>query len=214
MALEQWEIDLRKQLEGRINSNKPKNGQTWEDKLVEEIEDLPQVRERVEQKANDKKNNTLVMLVLLIVLGVATLFAYDSKSGGKIQAWIQARLSPACATQDPTGPVIGPNIGPNPGPQSKTYDAEIAALRADIQRVDADNKANMDKLAAKVKWNGERITLMGMLLNENFMIVRNNYNKGHLIFFNRDWTLDQMPHYLELSDEDREYLKKYVRPAQ
>ena len=210
MALEQWEIDLRKQLEGRINNNKPKNGQTWEDKLVEDIEDLPQVRERAVQKANDKNNNTLIMLVLLIVLGIATLFAYDSKSGGKIQAWIQARFTSSSAPQNPTGPVIGPTnpVGP------KSYDAEIAALRADIQRVEADNKANMDKLAAKVKWNGERITLVGMLLNENFMIVRNNYDKGHLIFFNRDWTLDQMPHHLELSDEDRDYLKKFVKPGQ
>jgi hypothetical protein len=209
MALEQWEIDLRKQLEGRINSNKPKPGQTWEDKLVEEIEDLPQVQER---KAQQKANNTLIMLVLLIVLGVATLFAYDSKSGGKIQAWIQSKFSSTCTPQDPSGPVIGPT---NPtGPQAKSYDTEIAALRADIQRVEADNKANMDKMAKKVEWNSQRITLMGMLLNENFMIVRNNYNKGHLIFFNRDWTLDQMPHYLELSDEDREYLKKYVKPGQ
>lgn len=208
--LEQWEIDLRKQLEGRINSNKPKNGQTWEDKLVDEIQDLPQVRERAQQKADDKKNNTLLMMVLLIVLGIATLFAYDSKSGGKIQAWIQARFtsSPSAPIEQPTGPVIGPT---NP---SKSYDADIAALRADIQKMDAENKANLDKLSKKVDWNGQRITLMGMVLNENFVIVRNNYNKGHLIFFNRDWTLDQMPHYLELTDEDREYLKKYVKPGQ
>jgi len=57
------------------------------------------------------------------------------------------------------------------------------------------------------------LSLMGLLLNENFMIVRNNYNKGHLIFFNRDWTLDQMPHYLELTDDDKEYLKKFVKPS-
>jgi len=207
--LEQWEIDLRKQLEGRINSNKPKNGQTWEDKLVEEIEDLPQVRERAQQKVKDKQNNTLIMMVLLIVLGITTLFAYDSKSGGKVQAWIQARFASSVAPEQPTGPVIGP--GPH---KQKDYDADIAALRNDIQRLEAENKANFDKLTKKVDWNSQRIVLMGMVLNENFMIVYNNYNRSHLIFFNRDWTIDQMPHHLELTDEDREYLKKYVKPAQ
>ena len=208
--LEQWEVDLRKQLEERINNNKPKNGQTWEDKLVEEIEDLPQVRERAQRRANDKKNNTLIMMVLLIVLGVDMLFAYDSKSGGKIQAWIMARFASSSAPEQP-----GPSIGPGPStPKTKDYDAEIAALRGDIQKMDAENKANLDKLSKKVDWNSQRIVLMGMVLNENFMIVRNNYNRGHLIFFNRDWTIDQMPHYLELSDDDREYLKKYVKPGQ
>lgn len=207
MALEKWEIDLRKQLEERINSTKPKHGQTWEDKLVEEIEDLPQVQtNRAAKVVNNKQNsNTVLMLVLLIVLGIATLFAYDSKSGGKIQSWIQSRFSSAPA--DPSVPIVT-------GPTGRNYDAEIAALRSDIQRLDADQKANNEKLTKKVEWNSHRIVLMGMLMNENFMIVRNNQNKGHLIFFNRDWTIDQMPHYLELSDEDRAYLQKFVKPGQ
>jgi len=191
MALEQWEVDLRRQLEGKINNTKPKD-QTWEDKLVEDIQTtLPRRAEK------PKDNNTILMIVLLIILGGVMLFAYDSKSGGKVQS------SEEAGSVQPTPSVSGPN----------NYDAEIASLHTDIQRVDADNKAKLDKLTTKVQWNNDRLTLMGMLLNENFMIVRNNYNKGHLVFFNRDWTLDQMPHYLELSDDDKEYLKKFVKPS-
>lgn len=195
MALEQWEIDLRRQLEGKINNTKPV--QTWEQKLVEEIQ--PRNTEK------SKENNTILMLVLLIVLGCATLFAYDSKSGGKVQSWFASgsKMSDELIQQQQPS-VSGP----------RNYDVEIASLRSDIQRVDADNKAKLDKLITKVQWNSDRLTLMGLLLNENFMIVRNNHDKGHLIFFNRDWTLDQMPHYLQLTDDDKEYLKKFVKPGQ
>jgi len=198
MALEQWEIDLRRQLEGKVNNTKPT--QTWEEKLVEEIQPLP----RNTEKPKDT-NNTIVMLVLLIILGCATLFAYDAKSGGRIQSWFAS-----LGTKSSDEPIVQqPSVSGGPN----NYDAEIASLRSDIQRIDADNKAKLDKLTTKVQWNSDRLTLMGLLLNENFMIVRNNYNKGHLIFFNRDWTLDQMPHYLELSDDDKEYLKKFVKPS-
>jgi hypothetical protein len=197
MALEQWEIDLRRQLEGKVNNTKPKD--TWEQKLVEEIQTLP----RNIEKPKDT-NNTIVMLVLLIILGVATLFAYDAKSGDKVQSWFAS-----LGTKSSDEPIFQqPSVS---GP--KNYDAEIASLRSDIQKVDADNKVKLDNLTTKVQWNNDRLSLMGLLLNENFMIVRNNYNKGHLIFFNRDWTLDQMPHYLELTDDDKEYLKKFVKPS-
>ena len=205
MALEQWEIDLRKQLEERINQPKPASDNTWEDKLVQDIQGVPP------KKANDKpKNNggsTVVMLVLLVVLGIATLFAYDMKNGGAIQNWIMSKFS----HNDNTEEIVRP---PHNSGGRRDYDAEIAALRSDLQRIDADTKAKVDKLATKVEWNNQRLTLIGVMLNENFMIMRNNADKGHLIFFNRDWTLDQMPHYLELSDGDRAYLQKYVKPAQ
>jgi len=192
MALEQWEIDLRRQLEGKTKSK-----DTWEEKLVDK--NLPRNTE------NPKDNNTILMLVLLIILGGAMLFAYDSKSGGRFQSWLSSLGS---KSNDNSMPIEQPSSIEQP----INHDAEIAALRADIQRLDSDNKVKLDKLTTKVQWNSDRLTLMGILLNENFMIVRNNYSRGHLIFFNRDWTLDQMPRYLELSDDDKEYLKKFVKP--
>lgn len=199
MALEQWEINLRKQLEGKVNQTppgkEPEKGPNWEDKLVQQIQDNP-------SQPVKKANNTIIMLVLLIVLGLATLFAYDSKNGGKIQNWISSQFS----SKEEVGTVQPQSNG------KRDYDAEIAALRSDIRRVEADNKASVEKLATKVKWNSDRINLMAIMLNENFLILRNGNNKGHMIFFNRDWTLDNMPQYIELSDDDKVYLKKFVKP--
>ena len=190
MALEKWEIDLRKQLEGKISTKT----QTWEDDLIKEIQPLPQTV----KKSQD--NNTVFMLVLLVVLGIAMLYAYDSKSGGKLQSLI---VSSFVTQSESTQPII--NL-------PKSHDAEIAALRSDLQKLNDDNKTKLDAIASKVTYDSERLNLIGILLNENFLIVRNNQNKGHLIFFNRDWTLDQMPRYMQISDADKEYLNKFVKP--
>lgn len=196
MALEQWEIDLRRQLTEKVNT-KP---QTWENKLTEEINALPKV---VKTKAKD--NTTIVMFVLFIVLGCFTLYVYEHKSEGMIQSWISSLFTTNSVEQSPVQPQLQK-------PSYNTdYDAEIATLRSDIKKIDSENKVNLEKLTSKLKWDSDRITLMGIMLNENFLIVRNNNFKGHLIFFNRDWTLDQAPHYLQLSDDDKDYLRKFIK---
>lgn len=186
MAIEQWEIDLCKQLEGK---NKTQN---WEDDLKKDIQPLPQIVKKSE-------DNTIFMLALLVVLGVAMLYAYDSKSGGTLRSLIVQFM------QFIEKPIIH---------LPKSHDVEIAAIRSDLQKLEAENKSNLDAITSKVNYDSERINLIGILLNENFLIVRNNQNKGHLIFFNRDWTLDQMPRYMQLSDLDKEYLNKFVRSPQ
>lgn len=198
MALEQWEIDLRKQLGNKINA---KNTETWESQLKNEIKEL----------VPSKKSNTSLMLMILIFLGVVTLCAYDIKTEGSVQNWIQSWF------QSPDAPPVVDNpFATEPTTKDvrvkSNYETEIAALRTEIKRVEDGNKTAMDKMATKVQWNADRITLMAVMMNENFLIVRNNADKSHLIFFNRDWTLDQMPHYLQLADEDKEYLNKFVKP--
>lgn len=136
------------------------------------------------------KNNTTTFVFCLIMLGIMTLFAYNHKTNAISQWWQSTNQ----------------NIGAVP-PLTQS-DKEIAAIKATVQS-EAEKVA---KLQDKVKFNSQRIALTGMVMNENSIIIRNNYDKNHLIFFNRDWTLDQMPHYLKLSEEDKEYLKKYVKP--
>ena len=53
-----------------------------------------------------------------------------------------------------------------------------------------------------------------LLLNENFSMIMKGADASDFIFFNRDWTLDRMPKYIELTEDDKEYLKKFVRPNQ
>lgn len=166
--LEQWEIDLRQQLEEKINYKE----------------------EKMETKANvenlSKKeymNNTFVMLFVLILLVFAIVFIYNSK---KIKD-------------------VKDNVGIK-YPTKTNYDIQIASLRSDIENV----VSSSNKLNGKIQANNDRLSVMGMLLTENFLIVRNNHDKNDLVFFNRDWSLDRMPKHLRLSDEDKEYLKKFT----
>lgn len=190
MALEQWEKDLRRQLAGVKQQR-----EAWEDDLIHEIEDVFPRKKSI-------KNNTTPFVGCLIMLGILTAFAYDQKTGAITQYWRSTHQNIAVVPPLPTTP-------------GKSYDKDIAEIKASLhegaEHFIAQNEA-IAKLQEKVKFNSQRITLTGMVLNENFMIVRNNYDKNHLIFFNRDWTLDQMPHYLQLSDADKEYLKKFVKP--
>jgi hypothetical protein len=207
MALEQWEIDLRRQLQDKIDKKSLKK-EPWEEKLQEEIQDVPATPPH--HHHHPKKNNSLVFVVLLVFLGLATLFAFDFKSGGTIRNWFMEKWSSQkCDDSKCDVPTTSP-LKPWPS----TLDAELARMRADIDALKTSqgkNQQDVDKLAAKVKYNSDRIALLGVVVNENFLIYRNNYDRGHLIFFNRDWTIDQMPHYIELSEQDLNYLKKFVK---
>lgn len=202
MALEQWEIDLRKQLEEKVNNNRSQRTEPWEDKLQEEIQDVPPIQP---QPQHHKKSNTPALLLVLVLLGLALLGVVAFKTGvfGNILA--KFRHTDDSALVAPAHPHVQPR------PTNPT--AELEQLRADVA-VLKERQKEWDKLAGKVKWNSDRIALVGMLMNENFLIVRNNYDRGHLIFFNQDWTIDQMPHYIELTDTDREYLRKFCKPGQ
>ena len=192
---EQWEIDLRKQLEGKFTPTNNNTEITWEDKLKKEIDVTP------------KKSNTLLFIILLIFLGLAIIFAYDQKTGGRVETWINSQFdiqnAPVCENM-PQEEIEKPRREIK---DIKDNDTELLSIKNSIAKLEEANKANEELM----KKTSDRVTLMGVLLNENFMIVRNNYDRSHLIFFNRDWTLDRMPSYIKFSEEDREFLKKYTR---
>jgi len=71
--MEQWEIDLRKQLEGV----QPRR-EEWEDKLEREIKDVKP----------EKKSSVLSYSIMIAFLIAAFLFVYDIKTGG-ISNWIK-----------------------------------------------------------------------------------------------------------------------------
>lgn len=72
------------------------------------------------------------------------------------------------------------------------------------------SKSDLEKLAAKVKRQDEQISVMGIMMNENFVILRDNEKKSDLIFLNRDWKLKKSPSHIQLDDLDKEFLKNNV----
>lgn len=167
MALEQWEIDLRKQLENKIS--KPK---TWEEELVQQVQPIIPTK---------KTNKSLIMSLVVLVLCVLIFVVYEVKKTSQ-------------------------NI--NAPTKEKEVELESEPEKESITEVESDK---FNKLSDKVQLMNEKLSLIGMLFNENFVVVRDNHEKTDLSFLNRDWTIDQMPHHITLSESDKEYLKKYVK---
>jgi hypothetical protein len=204
-VLEQWEIDLRNQLLEGSQSERE-----WEERLRNELQDVPSRKKRKKETPTIKKENVVVVeknkkksdgvlgyYLIIFVLLAMSLFIYNQKSGGAITKWFGNRIQISPELPASSKPAIPPNKS-----------TEVTQLQADVAKI----KQDMEVLTSKVKWNSDRITLMGMVLNENFVITGNNYDRSHLIFFNADWTIDKMPKYLELQEKDKEYLKKFVKP--
>ena len=213
-VLEQWEIDLRNQLlEGSQSECE------WEERLRNELQNVPTRKNRkkdkepINKKEDDmkqspfaphkhkkKEDNYVAYYFIIFVLILLGLFVYNQKSGGNIAKWFENRIQIANpnqpALQSPTLPSMPPDKS-----------VEVTQLQTEVAKL----KQDMDVLSGKVKWNSDRITLMGMVLNENFVITGNNYDRSHLIFFNANWTIDKMPRYLELQEKDKEYLQKFVK---
>lgn len=133
------------------------------------------------------KNNTNFFAACLIVLTFLILFVYDHKTGA-IQQWLETV-------------------------SNKSHD-DIENLKNIVSQHQVElegQQQSLEKLQARTKNNTEKINLSGILMNENFTIIRNEADRKQLIFFNRDWTIDKMPQHLSLSDEDKEYLQKYYQ---
>lgn len=193
MPLEKWEIDLRKQLG---DQTAPSKGDNWEENLMKEIEAIPK---KIETQ------NYWFEMALLIFLGIAIIIAYDSKKDGVVQNFVTSLFSKEYFSTESNSPS---NLPLN---KALSVNDQIASLKDDLQKMDSDINAKLEKLSEASIQQKNKIHLMGVMLNENFCIVRNNKSKKDMIFFNRDWTLDKMPSNIELAPEDKEYLKKFVK---
>ena len=174
MAVEQWEIDLRKLLEDKAASPKPTIVVSNVEKPV---------------KPSNSWSDIIFMVVALILLGGIILFALDAKSGDKL---LQTKL---------------PKISIF---NNKDLENKVQRLEDETHEQFTALLKKFDKLSTNLDAAVIKTNLMGFLLNENFMIVRDNKDKNHLIFFKRDWKLNHAPQYLKISDEDLQYLQKYI----
>lgn len=179
MPLEQWEIDLRKQLDKK-KAPKPEN---WEKKLEKEVQ------------TPKKKESVTLFVVILIFLGLSTLLLYDYKSGGNFWCWLKNRFQSTSTTAET--------------PHKPNDD--LKSIREEIKKVESQQKDEISKINDKLKTHNNKITLLGMATNENFLIMYNNASRENFIFLGRDWTIDRMPQYLELSEEDKQYLRQFIR---
>jgi hypothetical protein len=164
----------------------------WEINLRNQLSGKKEKKESVVYSQNfampENKNNILVFG--LIILGFAILFTMDYKTG-LITNLFKKGTSSVSVQKD--------------------------AVEEDQQEIEPVNtnelenlKVDLEKLQSKVKFNNERIILMGMLLNENFSILKLDKDKDDFIFFDRKWKLKGWPQNVILTESDKEWLKSYI----
>lgn len=192
MALEQWEIELQNQLHDSIKQNEvPEVQQKQSEPVIDNAE--PQIT----SEPTVESSSSIPFLVLLVILSIVMLYLYDAKSGGKIKDWVASHFSSKSAPIEKV--------------EEKKVEIDINKYKEMYEKLSSEQKNQLEALQNKVGTLRDKVMLMGLLLNENFNIIKQNENKEEMVFFNRDWTLDKMPTHIDLSDEDKEYLKKYIK---
>ena len=200
MELEDWEKELRNEYGSpEVKAEPTPSAQSAPVPVQEPKLEEPKVKIKpVDDKSKD--SGTWLFLVLFLILGITIVWIYDDKTGGKIKSSIMSTF----------------HSKENVQPEEKELisDAEVGKLKNELEKFRSENKTAIDAIQAKLNSNSSKIGLMGLLLNENFTMIMNGKDASDFIFFNRDWTLDRMPKYIEMTEDDKEYLKKFIRKNQ
>jgi len=200
MELEDWEKELRNEYGSpEVKAEPTPSAQSTPVPVQEPKVEEPKVEIKpVDDKSKD--SGTWLFLVLFLILGITIVWIYDDKTGGKIKSSIMSTF----------------HSKENVQPEEKELisDAEVGKLKNELEKFRSENKTAIDAIQAKLNSNSSKIGLMGLLINENFTMIMNGKDASDFIFFNRDWTLDRMPKYIEMTEDDKEYLKKFIRKNQ
>ncbi len=188
---------------------------TWEDELRSEVfAEECEPDEVCEQHDPPKKKSFggVFLTTLVVLMGVIIAFALYQKDPnffGKL--WTKD----APVAEQPTG-----NTAPPPGPATPPVvrppvdnSQQLAEIMAELRRLKAaqgELKSEMDVLGKKVKIQGDRIIILGIIQNDNAMGTRNGDRDP--LYLNPDWTIPREPRYLQPTGEDLDFIRKNVKP--
>lgn len=127
-----------------------------------------------------------IAIIVLVIFGV---FIYNQKSDNPIRYWFANRIK----FKDVDGSI-------------KSFDGKIQ-FQSEIEKM----QHNMGEIDKKLTWINKRVTLLGVLANENLMILGKGYDKSKLIFLNVDWSIDKMPEHVKLEPSDKEFLQQFLK---
>lgn len=190
----EWLNSLEDQLKSSLNSDTPKLN----------VDVSPKLPEKPEERKNDmdeifNKKNMPVLLLVALAIVIITWFNYQEKLNNQFSNNMQMpgqitdlnQVPPWYQNQNNNTPSIN---------NSPTLDKKVELLTVGTQ-----------KIWERTKWNTDSLILLSIINNNNYFVLKNNYPKSELIFLNSDWTINKMPTAVQLDDEDKEFLRKFVR---
>jgi hypothetical protein len=185
MSLEQWELELREEL-GTSPRQTP-----------------PSPAPHPPAKSNA---GGLVFLVVLLALGLGfALYHKRPDLFSTVEHWFKHDAPDQSAAQPPA-PVVGPNPWEGAGVELKAIRNELGVLKAGQDR----QQGQIDALDKRTKVQGERIILIGTIINDNAEGARRGDRDP--LYLQYDWTIPREPRYLQVAPEDRPFLDKTVKP--
>lgn len=194
----EWLNSLEDQLKSSLSSDVPKSNTL-------QIDVSPKLPEKPEERKNDmdeifNKKNMPVLLLVALAIVIITWFNYQEKLNNQLSNNMQM---PGQITDLNQVPPWYQNQNNNNAPSinnSPTLDKKVELLTVGTQ-----------KIWERTKWNTDSLILLSIINNNNSFVLKNNYPKSELIFLNSDWTINKMPTAVQLDDEDKEFLRKFVR---
>lgn len=192
----EWLNSLEDQLKSSLSSDVPKSNTL-------QIDVSPKLPEKPEERKNDmdeifNKKNMPVLLLVALAIVIITWFNYQEKLNNQLSNNMQMPSQITDLNQVP--PWYQNNNNTPSINNSPTLDKKVELLTVGTQ-----------KIWERTKWNTDSLILLSIINNNNSFVLKNNYPKSELIFLNSDWTINKMPTAVQLDDEDKEFLRKFVR---
>jgi hypothetical protein len=61
------------------------------------------------------------------------------------------------------------------------------------------------EIMEKIRKQDEKLFVLGIVVNENAVVLKNNLSKKDVLIIEKDWKLQNYPKYLKMSEKDKEY---------
>jgi len=209
-----WQEQLQEDVKKVLERDRPKKRSSMSFTPHPASVDMMASQPRKVRLNEEPKDNPvgLPLFLLVLLLGVGLVFAWYVKKGQ------QAPSGPPIAYQQPNNPYMpyerpytppgsSPQWRPGPGPGPTSPDPR---LTQDVQNL----KEVTQLMWEKQKATTERLTLLGIIANQNFTVLERGLPKSEMLYLNADWTIDRMPSQLNLDEADKEFLRRYLKQKQ
>lgn len=88
-----------------------------------------------------------------------------------------------------------------------SFEQDISILKYKYNELDSYVK----ELFKRSVWSMDRQRLISILWNHNTMVIKTNGYTNDLILINGDWTIDRMPWLVALTNDDKEFLNRFLK---